>query len=147
MKHLIIITLLIFVTLIAGCRDTSKPVDLPKLYPCTITITQEGVPLAGAMIELLPADGSSVKYRAVTVTGEDGKAAMATYRHAGVPVGKFKVVVDKDDFGAAKNADTYRLVEAKYSSAETTPLEIEITGKGRVEKTFDVGKAVKVLVK
>ncbi|MDR3232791.1 MAG: carboxypeptidase-like regulatory domain-containing protein [Planctomycetaceae bacterium] len=144
MRTLTTIILIISVTIITGCRNTSKPVDLPKLYPCTITITQEGVPLAGAMIELLPADGSSVKYRAVTVTGKDGKAAMATYRHSGVPVGKYKVIVDKDVEEGDVKPVIYRLVEKKFSSAETTPYEIEITGKGRVEKTFDVGKAVKV---
>ncbi|MDR0521710.1 MAG: hypothetical protein LBH00_07635 [Planctomycetaceae bacterium] len=41
--------------------------------------------------------------------------------------------------------NTYRLVEEQYTSAETTPFEIEITGKERnVTKTFDAGKAVKV---
>jgi hypothetical protein len=143
MKHLITIILLISVTIIAGCKDNSKPVDLPKLYPCTVTIMQDGKPCAAAIIEFLPAD-SSVKYHAVSLTGEDGRVSMSTYGHSGVPVGKFKVIVD-NSLRPAKSADTYQRVEAKYSSAETTPLEIEITGKGgRVEKIFDVGKAVKV---
>jgi hypothetical protein len=139
----------------SGCGDTSKPSDIPPLYPCTVTVTQEGVPLAEAMVEFISAE--QTKYRAVALTGGNGTVQMSTYGHSGVPIGKYKVVVTKkadDDFVYKKNSagenepvswNTYKMVEDKYSDAETTPHEIEITGKGRkVEATFDVGKAVKV---
>jgi hypothetical protein len=39
---------------------------------------------------------------------------------------------------------TYKTVEQQFSNAQTTPHEIEITGKEReLKKTFDVGKAIK----
>ncbi|MDR0521247.1 MAG: hypothetical protein LBH00_05270 [Planctomycetaceae bacterium] len=159
MKALTTITLLIVTLTLNGCGDTSRPKDLPKLYPCTITITQEGKPLIGATVEFIPADAANAKFRAVSTTGEDGSVNMSTYGFAGAPAGKYKVIVTKtmdDDFVYAAEVNpesgekdivsfhTYRLVEEKYSTAETTPFEIEITGKERsVTKTFDAGKAVK----
>ncbi|MDR0521444.1 MAG: hypothetical protein LBH00_06285 [Planctomycetaceae bacterium] len=161
MKALTTITLLIVtITIISGCGDASRPKDLPKLYPCTVTITQEGKPLADAMIEFVPADAANAKFRAVSMTGKDGSVKMATYGFTGAPAGKYKVVVTKtmnDDIVYAAEVNpssgekdivsynTYRMVDEQYSSAETTPFEIEITGKERsVTKTFDAGKAVKV---
>jgi hypothetical protein len=42
----------------------------------------------------------------------------------------------------------YRAVEPKFASAESTPHELEITGKEKLtEFTFDVGKAVKMEVR
>ncbi|MDR1491221.1 MAG: DUF4198 domain-containing protein [Planctomycetaceae bacterium] len=142
--------------LCSGCQKNSQPDDLPKLYPCIITITQDGKPLEDAGVELAAEDQSAAKYRAVTKTDAEGKAVMSTYGHNGAPAGKYKVVVSKkvdDDFvyGTSSTGDkeiqkynTYRTVEPKYSDAKTTPHEIEITGKEkRAEATFDVGKAIK----
>jgi 5-hydroxyisourate hydrolase-like protein (transthyretin family) len=122
-------------------------------------ITQDGVPLADASVEFVPAESSQSKYRAVTQTDESGTSQMSTYGHSGVPAGKYKVVVTKKEDGEPdryfKDESTgeqkpigwkaYRLVEPKFSSAETTPHEIEIIGK-KVTATFDVGKAIRVLI-
>ncbi|MDR1384674.1 MAG: carboxypeptidase-like regulatory domain-containing protein [Planctomycetaceae bacterium] len=160
MRKIISITLLVFITSMIGCRDKSRPGDLPALYPCTITITQEGKLLEGAAVTFEPIDSSSVKYRATAITGVDGSATMNTYGFSGVPIGKYKVVIAKiiqDDIEYKLNESTgknepvsykrYRTVEPQFSSAETTPHEIEITGKEKkAEHIFDVGKAMKTLI-
>jgi hypothetical protein len=142
----------------AGCADNSRPKDLPQLFPCTIKITQNNVPLAGATVEFVPTNQADAKYRALAITDDSGTVQMSTYGYPGVPSGKYKVVTTKnidDDFVYAANESTggrdvvdyktYRMVEPKFSSAETTPHEIEILNKGkRVNAAFDVGKAIKV---
>ncbi|MDR0609361.1 MAG: carboxypeptidase-like regulatory domain-containing protein [Planctomycetaceae bacterium] len=160
MKKLIYITLFIFVSSIAGCGDKSRPSDLPPLYPCTVTITQDGKAIEEAMVMFEPVDSADVKYSAAAVTGADGNALMKTYGFEGVPVGKYKVVVTKIISEAAEyklnestgkeeaiNSKRYRLIEPQFTSAKTTPHEIEITGKEKnITKTFDVGKAVKEFI-
>jgi hypothetical protein len=42
MRKIIDITLLVSVAFMIGCKDKSRPIDLPALYPCTITVTQDG---------------------------------------------------------------------------------------------------------
>jgi 5-hydroxyisourate hydrolase-like protein (transthyretin family) len=143
--------------MILGCKDKPQPEDLPKLYPCIVTITQDGKPLEDAAVELIAEDQSNAKYQPVTKTDTEGKAVMSTYGYKGAPAGKYKVVISKkidDDFvyGTSSTGDkevqkynTYRTVEPKYSDSKTTPHEIEVTGKEKtVEATFDVGKAIKV---
>jgi hypothetical protein len=152
--------LLIVALVVVGCSPNDKPSDLPPLYPCTIVVTQDGSPLAEAAIELVPISPAEAKYRAASITGTDGKVSMTTYGFPGVPAGKYKVVISKniqDDLVYADNPSTgqkeivsfkkYRTVEPKYSSAERSPYEIEINGKGKKAKhVFDIGKTVKTLI-
>jgi hypothetical protein len=152
--------LFIITLLIAGCSNNDKPADLPSLYPCTILITQDNLPVAEATVEFVPVDSINAKYRAASITDENGKVSMKTYGFPGVPIGKYKVVVSKDildDWVYADNPSTgqkeavsfkkYRTVESKYSSAESTPHEIEITGKKKKEQyIFDVGQTIKILI-
>ncbi|MDR2170329.1 MAG: hypothetical protein LBP59_09320 [Planctomycetaceae bacterium] len=154
---------LIFVCLsficLAGCGDSSRPKDLPELFPCTIMITQDGKPLSDAIVKLISQTDIDAKYNPVTVTGIDGIVKMSTYGFAGVPAGKYKIVVIKnidddivyrtDDAGerVVVSYKTYRLVEKQFSDTATTPHEIEITGKEKsVEANFDVGKPIKILL-
>ncbi|MDR3199698.1 MAG: hypothetical protein LBU34_17670 [Planctomycetaceae bacterium] len=157
MRNIINIILFIFTIIITGCGTNSRPADLPTLYSCTITVTQDGKPLEQAAVTFEPVDPAGVKYRAAAFTDVNGLVTMKTYGFSGVPTGKYKVVITKnvdDDFTYKLNESTgkdepvsyktYRTVEPKFSSAETTPLEIEISGKEKnVQKTFDVGKAIK----
>lgn len=101
---------------------------------------QGGVPLAEAAVELA-AVGEGVKYRSSSFTDASGRAVMSTYGFPGVPAGKYKVIVKKT---LVDGTVEYRTVEAEYSDAETTPYEIEVTGKGKSAATFDVGKAIKI---
>jgi hypothetical protein len=146
---------ILFFVVVSGCFRSSAPSDLPKLYPCTITITQDNKPLEGATVELIVSEGQA-KYKAVTVTDSRGVAIMSTYGYNGAPSGKYKVVVTKkieDDFiygvsstGAKEVSSSthYRTVEPKFSNPKTTPHEIEINNNGKItEANFDVGKPIK----
>ena len=142
---------------ITGCsNDTSRPADLPPLFPAEITITQEGTPLAGATVALEASGGTGSNYHPAGITDESGKAVVSTYGFNGAPAGTYKIIVRKtvvedvkqvidaygdlvDDAGVE-----YRTVERRYSSAETTPHEIEITtSRDTTRVTFDVGRAIK----
>jgi len=141
---------------LCGCgSNSSKPSDLPPLFPCAITITQDGKPLEGATVNLVPMEGTDSKYQASATTDADGKAVIKTYGYDGSPAGKFRVCVWKtltesggktiDGYGEEVEAPgiEYRLVDVKYFDAKTTPHEIEIIGKDTLPATFDVGKAIK----
>jgi 5-hydroxyisourate hydrolase-like protein (transthyretin family) len=157
MRKILLLTLLIAVV---GCSPSNRPKDLPTLYPCTVVITQDGKPLAEATVEFTPVDSANAKYRAASVTDANGTVSMTTYGFAGVPAGKYKVVVSKvllDNLEYADNKSTgqkevvnfnkYKVVDSKYSSAETTPHEIEITNKKKNETySFDVGKTIKEMI-
>ncbi|MDR1960250.1 MAG: hypothetical protein LBQ54_14615 [Planctomycetaceae bacterium] len=110
------------------------------------------------MVRLVPIDASGSKYQASSITDERGLAALSTYGFAGVPAGRYKVTImktiegdlkyGKDAYGdnAVIGSTTYHLVDTKFSSAESSPYEIEITGS-KAELTADVGKAIKTKVK
>jgi hypothetical protein len=139
--------------LVAGCGDRARPTDLPKLHPVTITITSEGKPLDKAVINLVSVPPS--KFQAVTGTDANGKAVMKTYSYDGVPAGKCKVVITRnidDDFVYGENSDgtkgiasytRYRTIDTQFSSAETTPFEIEVPLQPDQKPTFEVGKTIK----
>ncbi|MDR1480015.1 MAG: carboxypeptidase-like regulatory domain-containing protein [Planctomycetaceae bacterium] len=152
-KYFLFVSVLLFVI---GCGDSPRPKDLPPLFLCTITVTQDGKPLSDAVVKLVTQENNTAKYTPVAMTGSDGKVIVSTYGFSGAPAGKYKVVVSKnieDDIVYKTNADgeqeivtykTYRTVEKIFSNTETTPLEIEITPKNKnTEKTFDVGKPAK----
>lgn len=155
-KHIAFLVVAFVLVTLGGCKKDNRPEDLPPLFPCVVTITQEGVPLEGAAVSFAAVDGSNAKYRAVGTTNAEGKATMKTYSFEGSPTGKFKVAVRKlvveegatttnsDGEEVASNRKEYQAVEQKFIDAKTTPHEIEITGdKNTVEATFDVGKAQK----
>lgn len=133
-----------------GCKDKSRPADLPDdMSPCKITITQEGVPLAGATVEFKYS--TDVKYTTSGTTDDSGVATMMTYGYAGAQQGTAKVRVAKLVTEGASEAEEYgekgetgsdfNVVDAKYRSFDTTDLEITITKENAAE-TFEVGAPV-----
>jgi 5-hydroxyisourate hydrolase-like protein (transthyretin family) len=137
-----------------GCsRNSDLPQDLPRLYPCQITVIQDGKPLTDASITLLAKDKSLQYNSASGMTNSNGIVYLRTYGVNGVPTGDYKITVSKRiEEGATEYIDVsglkqtkegtwYSLVELKFVFEETTPLEIEITA-GKNEKTIDVGKSV-----
>ena len=141
-------------TLAVGCKDNSRPADLPEdMSPCKITITQEGQPLAQATVELVYE--TQVKYTTSGTTDDSGVATMMTYGYAGAQQGTAKVVVRKlvteggsegEDGEAGELGEDFQVVDAKYGSADTTELTITI-GKDNVNETFEVGPAVHEIAK
>ena len=123
----------------------AKPKDLPRLFPCTLTFTQEGVPLEGASIILHSEDRWAVGGK----TDEKGEASLVTNGHYdGAPAGTYKITVRKmitvqDAEGeVTKQTD---VIPDQFKREAMTPLEIEI-GKSDNNKTFDLGKAVSINV-
>ena len=155
-----ILILLSLITLF-GCAKQSVPDGLPKLVPVTLTITQEGTPLAGAVVSVVDLSGG-ISFMVGGTTDVNGNVVLYTHgQYKGAPLGKFKVRVVKtesDPLPPAPQRDTpefeayikemrknppktYMLVEKQYTNVNTTPLELDINGP--LTTTFDVGKAVK----
>lgn len=153
----IIVPLILVALSIAGCTgNDGRPADLPPLFPCEITITQEGNPLVGATVGLESIGESQGTYFPAGITDDRGKTVLSTYGYDGAPAGKYKVTVRKTVTEGGSNATNeygepigsggieYRTVETKFSRANTTPHEIEVTkSRTMLQATFDVGKPIK----
>lgn len=152
-----------------GCSEPRLE-GMPETYPTSITLTQDGTPLAGATVVLFPEDSSLTRWPVGGTTDEQGKAEMMTStKYAGAPAGKFKVIVNKtvtegDPYpthpgvGATRDQineydralktgkfEMFKVVEQQYRTASTTTLNVEISASGENNLTEDVGKAVKDL--
>ena len=129
-----------------GGDGRARPRDLPALYPCTLTFTQEGVPLAKADIIL----HSDSKWAVTGQTDENGQATLTTNGYYnGVPEGTYKitvrriiVVMDAKNVNPVKQTD---VIPNEFKMATNTTLEITIGKKGN-DKTYDLGKAVSINV-
>ena len=151
--------------LIAGCSEQLPP-DIPKLYPASVTITLDGVPLQKAIVTLTPDNSSSGQSNlpVAGATDDCGVAVLKTNgRYNGSPAGKYKVCVSKraavegptskrtppidpDELALynSKVEDERNFMNAiseEYSNAGKTILELEITTKGKNTFSFEVKKA------
>ncbi|MDR2439500.1 MAG: carboxypeptidase-like regulatory domain-containing protein [Planctomycetaceae bacterium] len=157
------------IVLIIGCqRGPSLPSDIPPLTVCKIIVTQNGEPVDGVSVSLLPVTKTE-NWRTSGVTDANGTTVPFTNGlFEGVPQGKYKIVVSKTEresdknipptppmgtpdyeewmkkyFGKKNIVTTYSLIEKQYISFSTTPHEIEVSGKKTIETTIDVGKKVR----
>jgi prepilin-type N-terminal cleavage/methylation domain-containing protein/prepilin-type processing-associated H-X9-DG protein len=155
MRFTIILFFAVLSCELSGCGEP-KPDGLPKLYPISLKFTQEGEPLTEAAVVLLPQDGN--KWSSGGATDAKGVATLGTHgKFAGVPVGKYKLLVQKqevvpkgakapDPLGAYGPVDVYDLVNPDYFILDKTPLAIEVVpGKNKFEP-FELGKKVRTLV-
>ena len=162
-------TLLLFASFlvtvpITGCSE-NLPADMPKLYPASVIVTQEGKPLAGAMVQLIPDDPANSSWGPGGTTDASGVVVLQTNgKYKGAPLGKYKVTVSKrvkdphpnpelaggPEFrrylAIDRNLKTYSYVEPQYGSIAETPLSIEVTAKGKTY-TVDAGKEIKTEAK
>ena len=159
------ISLILGLLVCVGC-SSNLPDGLPRLYPCQITVIQDGAPLADAVVTLQSPEAGQLWFPMGT-TDVSGVAVMDTNgRYPGAPEGVFKVLVfkgvsepsrlgppppeDSPEYGAwAARAseevrNEYIVVDPIYNDAATTPHEIKIETRGRNEMTVDVGKAVRI---
>jgi hypothetical protein len=158
--------LLACVCVLAGGCGEKLPPGMPKPYPVTITITQEGAPLEGASISLIPADSAN-SWSAVGLTDESGKAAFKTAgEYKGVVPGKYYAIVSKCEVLEKAIAVTtgqsvemnaglgsgstesrvisgYDLIDPKFSQFSSQAETIEVQA-GKNEKTIEVGPAVRI---
>jgi hypothetical protein len=145
--------LFIIVLCFSGCGGQTRPDGMPPLVPCSVLVTQEGVPLSEANVTFIPEDGS--RWSAAGTTNADGIAVLYTLsRYKGVVVGDYKTVVSKTKTipGTVASSASYErsepdksflLVEKQYDDPSVTPLRIQVV-KGTRDYKVDLGKAVKI---
>ncbi len=162
--------LFLAVAVLSGCnRGPAKPKGLPELFPCSITITQSGKPLEGALVTLVPKSGRSNGWNTNGRTDVDGVAELKTQvNFDGAPAGEYVVRVSKNELSpssvstvapadpieyqkwyAVKRTEklaSIRLVKPEFDDVKKTPHKITIT-KGKNEATFDVGEPIKEEIK
>ena len=162
-----LILLAIFCISMNGCKGQQLPDGMPKPYPTTITIIQDGKPLDNAAISLVPTAMGA--WNAAGVTNASGKAQLKTLaKYDGVVPGKYYILVKKlephgsdeginipdretDPGGYAKFLQEsaksthggYDLVDPKFAKITPDSEIIEVV-EGKNEKTIDVGKAVRI---
>lgn len=150
-----------------GCGDP-RPEGMPELYPATITVVQDGSPLPGAAVTLLPQDAALTRWPVGGTTDDSGAVKLHTYStFPGAPAGTFKVTVSKtvtegdplpkhpgidatrEQLSAYDRAmktgkfEVFQVVAAEHRSPSTTKLSVDVTSSGPNEFTLDVGPAVK----
>jgi len=145
------VCLLIAVFLIVGCDNAKRPDGLPKLYPCSILVQQDGQPLEKAQVMLVQQDNAGTRWVVGGITGSDGIVQVSTYgQYPGAPLGEYKVTVTKNEqvmvvqpsaMGPGR-FDTYTLVEREFTQEDTTPLLLHIV-QGTKKYQIDVGKPVR----
>ena len=141
-------------TAVSGCGHKVK---IPKTFPCSVEVIQNGAPAEGMVISFYPESGSS-QFGIGGDTGTDGQAEMGTTfgtdRKTGVPKGSYKVVVsytvtvqeEKTPEELAtmtmeeavaygqKMAEKFNQIESavyvpeSVQSKETTPIQFSVTG-------------------
>ena len=138
---------------------------MPTPYPTVISIIQDGQPLQGVSIALIPMESTN-SWNAGGMTDATGKASLLTLtKYDGVVPGKYYVIVTKresdvskfeqpdpetDPEGYAKymqeslkeQVPSYDLIDPKFSKISPTAETIDVV-EGKNEKTIDVGKAVR----
>ena len=155
-----VIMLSCFVPILSGCGGPARPADLPKLYPCTITVVQDGKPLSDGLVTLFSA-APEFKWAVFAQLDSSGTGTVFTQGlYPGAPEGEYKVVVSKQDFVEEPVGPTridgdsgreitstistvYTLVGKDYTSKETTPLTLTVSSKGDNKQQFDCGKPVR----
>ncbi|MDO5554968.1 MAG: hypothetical protein Q4G68_14525 [Planctomycetia bacterium] len=140
-----------------GCGQ-ARPEGMPELVSCTLVLTQEGKPLDGAQVQLVPKAESERTWSVGGVTDAAGTVQVQTHGlYRGAPKGTFAVVVTKtrSEGGRSgnehasggmqtRNAVIYTLIDKQYTDSRTTPLEITIQGK--TKETLELGPAVKEII-
>ena len=143
--------------LLIGCGSQKMPDGMPKLYPLTLNVTQEGKPLPEATVSLFSIDGVNT-WNSGGMTKTDGTLVVFTRgKYAGVPAGKYKVTVDcvmsdvprpkeatmEEIMEHGKKHPEYRVVPLPYTDRKTTSLEIEVA-KGTNRLNIDIPETVKI---
>ena len=158
--------LILFFPFTVGCGEKTLP-GMPPLVPASVTVMQDGQPLAGAAVSLLGDDEITRQWPAGGITDANGVANLRTGgKFDGAVVGKFRVTVNKiekpenpfvshadsdsvnhQDYLREQrkvDANTFIVVDRKFSSNDT-PLSLAVV-KGQKNYTVDVSPAVKTKV-
>lgn len=158
------ITLLLAAPFLTGCGGPARPEGMPRLYPASIEVKQEGTPLEGATVTLVAESAELGRWVPSGITDTAGVVVLQTNGlHKGAPLGNFKVVIEKrvtephphpewagadrgtpeeakyDQLDRARKMHNY--VEPQYSSMTDTPLKIDIVANQKVYPV-DAGKKI-----
>jgi len=148
--------------LATGCGGPARPDGMPRLYPASVTVIQEGAPLEGAMVQLVSDDPALSRWGPTGITDASGVTVLRTDgTYDGAPLGTFRVVVSKREREPHPNPEwanlpdgdpnfqkyrelesrrkTINYVEPLYSSIADSPLTLEITADGKTY-SVDAGK-------
>ena len=153
MKHFCtILCVSVLLLSFGGCQPSKRPKGLPPLYPCTITVTQSGTPIADVSVQFIAKEESM--WPVTGMTDAAGKAVMVTYgQFNGAPLGEYTVVVSKketvdegkrddDQSGITK---VFSLIALEHTQPDTSKLQITVQKSSNTE-TFDVGEPVRILI-
>lgn len=140
-----------------GCgHSDDRPKNLPALFPIVVSVHQEGTPVAGAFVRLVPTD-ASMPWSCGATTDTSGRAVIKTIgKFTGAPEGDYKVAISKLEMppvagsnmsnlnapASPGQSDSFDLIDPKYSNPSTTPLETHV-GRDNPKVEFNVGPAVR----
>ena len=162
-KYVLLTSVGVSLLFLAGCGQKLPP-GMPKLYQTTITIMQDGKPLAGAAVNVVNDDFATNPWTAGGITDANGVISLKTEgQYLGVPAGKYSVSVRKTEgpegLELPKNPssdeeireydrimkqiqeNSFHVVDDQFMDAKNSPLKLEV--KGTTKETFDVSPAVK----
>ena len=138
--------LVVVFAMTTGCSKQKLPADLPKLYPCRITITDmDGKPLEKVVISVNPEDKTN-KWGANGETNASGVAdIMTSGQYKGLAEGKYNITLTAIEYlKTGKLDDTGQeilepkmLMSPEYADSAKTPLKFEMAAKSFSE-TFKV---------
>jgi hypothetical protein len=165
MAYRFIILLSVLLLFSAGCGEKTLP-GMPKRYPATLTVIQDGHPLADAEVMLINVD-PSINWSGGGNTDKDGVVHLRTLgQYTGIPEGTYKVGVTKTEYPTdiivpaetpsgnkavmdeynrlvkKYNDNTFVVVEPKFA-IETSTLQVTISKK-ELHVTVDVSPAIRV---
>jgi len=137
-----------------GCQKKDRPSDMPDLVKIKIVLTQDGQPLTGALVNMIPTDEAS-KYPSGGVSDDKGICEPRTRgKFQGAPAGTYDVTVSKQTTEETGNmipgalpgqeipeTKTFNIVDAKYG--KPGELKLEVKSDGEKTFTFELGAPVK----
>ena len=123
--------------LLVGCNSAS----VSGTVPASGKVTYKGAPVEGAIVTFVP-EGKGRTATATTAAG--GAFSLTTVDASGAMPGKYKVTVDKVEYGSggsssmeaaasgnAAEGKAKRVLPAKYAEATATPLDMEVPSGGK----------------
>jgi hypothetical protein len=131
------------ILLFSGCGQ-QLPDGMPTLYPCKITLTQEGKPAVNASVILHPIVQGDKYWAISSFSDTNGVAVMSTNgKYKGVPAGTYKITVEKlqEEHLGAKGYYMVDFIDPQYRTPDKTPLEIEVAeSRSKNVFSFELGK-------
>ena len=146
----------VLIVLAMGCAPSNRPDGMPPLHPTTITITQNGSPLAGVSVRLIAKEPNG--WATAGTTDASGKAEIVTHgQFSGAPEGAYAIVLSKtehvnkggggqsgEEGGSGGTTEVFSLIAVEHTKEETSTLQITVN-KGKNAETFNVGEPVRIL--